>query len=241
MVAEPHARDRPDIVLVDIEGTTTPVAFVHRVLFPHARAALPALLAQTPHDPEVIEALAALARLAPGRDPLEHLTALMDRDEKLGPLKVLQGVTWRTGYADGRLVGELYPDVAPALRSWHADGVRLAVYSSGSSEAQELLFRHTAVGDLTSLFDGFFDTRVGAKRELWSYAGIAGCLGVGPASMLFLSDIEPELDAAQAAGMQTCQLVRAEDATQAGTRHQVAADFDQVAELFGLPAAGSPA
>ena len=238
MVGEPPAPQRPEIVLVDIEGTTTPIAFVHRVLFPHARAAFPALVQQRAGDPEVAQALAAIARLAPERDALEHLNALMDRDEKLGPLKLLQGITWREGYEAGVLVGEVYPDVPPALRAWHTDGVRLAIYSSGSSEAQQLLFRHSTGGDLTDMFDGFFDTRVGAKRDSLSYIGIAGCLGVAPGAVLFLSDIEPELDAAQAAGMRTCQLVRAGDRTQAGIRHPVAADFGQVAELFRLPVAG---
>ena len=235
MAAGPPAPEHPGVVLVDIEGTTTPIAFVHRVLFPHARAAFPALLRDRAEEPEVAGALAALARLAPEQDPLEHLYGLMDRDEKLGPLKVLQGITWREGYEAGLLAGEVYPDVPPALRTWHAHGIRLAIYSSGSEEAQRLLFRYSTAGDLAGLFDGFFDTKVGAKRETPSYATIATQLGVTPGSVLFLSDIEAELDAAKAAGMLTCQLARPADGTRAGSRHPVAVDFAQVAEHFHLP------
>lgn len=225
----------PGLVLTDIEGTTTPIAFVHRVLFPHARAALPALVGRRSEEKPVADALAEIARLAPSADPLTQLLSWMDDDAKITPLKTLQGLTWRDGYEAGLLQGELYPDVPPSLRGWHEAGVRLAVYSSGSEEAQRLIFRHSPDGDLSPLFDGFFDTRIGAKREAQSYRAIARALDLPAGDILFLSDIEAELDAAASAGLPTCQLVRAEDRTVAGMRHPVAETFDQVSARFGLP------
>ncbi|MGI4747190.1 MAG: acireductone synthase [Janthinobacterium lividum] len=225
----------PSVVLIDIEGTTTPIAFVHRVLFPHARMALPALVTGRSEDVQVAQALAEIERLAPGRDTLAQLFAWMDEDAKVTPLKTLQGITWRDGYEAGTLTGELYFDVAPALRRWHEAGLLLAVYSSGSEDAQKLIFGHSQDGDLAGLFSRFFDTRVGTKRDAESYAGIVGQLGVPPGHVLFLSDIVAELDAAASVGLLTCQLVREQDGTEAGTVHPVATDFDVVSLLFGLP------
>lgn len=227
----------PAVVVTDIEGTTTPIAFVHRVLFPHARQALPALVRQRAAEVLVADALAEIAQLAPGCDPVTQLLAWMDADAKITPLKTLQGLTWRDGYRSGLLLGELYPDVAPALRRWHRASIRLAIYSSGSEEAQRLLVAHSRDGDLSLLFDAYFDTRLGAKRDRASYAALVRRLEVAPGSVLFLSDVVAELDAASAAGLLTCQLVRPEDGTQASTSHPVAASFDAVADRFGLPRA----
>ena len=229
----------PILVVTDIEGTTTPIAFVHQMLFPYAREALPALLARRDADPAVAGALDAVRSLAPGRDPLAQLLDWMDADAKVTPLKTLQGIAWRDGYETGRLVGALYPDVAPALRAWHRSGTRLAVYSSGSEEAQRLIFGHSDAGDLGPLFEAFLDTRIGAKREPASYAELLRRQGVVPERTLFLSDTEAELDAATRSGLLTCQLVRAEDGTRPG-RHPVAEDFPAVAALFGLPDPPSP-
>ena len=225
----------PILVVTDIEGTTTPVAFVHQVLFPHARAALPALLARRDADPAVADALDAVKRLSPGRDPLAQLLDWMDADAKVTPLKTLQGIAWRDGYEAGRLVGALYPDVAPALQAWHRSGVRLAVYSSGSEDAQRLIFGHSTDGNLCPLFEAFLDTRIGAKREPAAYAELARRQEVPPERVLFLSDSEAELDAAARSGLLTCQLVRAADGTRPGAIHPVAEDFRAVATLFGLP------
>ena len=211
----------PILVVTDIEGTTTPVAFVHQVLFPHARAALPALLARRDADPAVADALDAVERLSPGWDPLAQLLDWMDTDAKVTPLKTLQGIAWRDGYEAGRLVGALYPDVAPALQAWHRSGVRLAVYSSGSEDAQRLIFGHSTDGNLCPLFEAFLDTRIGAKREPAAYAELARRQEVPPERVLFLS--------------LTCQLVRAADGTRPGAIHPVAKDFQAVATLFGLP------
>ena len=225
----------PTLVVTDIEGTTTPISFVHQVLFPFARAALPGLLAGRHADPAVVQALDAVERLSPGRDPLVQLLDWMDADAKVTPLKTLQGIAWRDGYRSGQLVGALYPDVAPALRAWHRSGVRLAVYSSGSEEAQRSLFGHSVDGDLLSLFEAFLDTRIGAKREPASYAVLVRRQEVAPEQTLFLSDVGAELDAAASAGLLTCQLVRPADGTRPGGRHPVADGFRAVAALFGLP------
>ena len=221
-------------VLTDIEGTTTPTAFVHDTLFPFARARLKLLLEERGREPAVAAELAEVARLAPGVPPLDALLAWMDRDAKVTPLKALQGIVWADGYASGELQGTLYPDVAPNLRRWAAAGVRLFVYSSGSVAAQRLIFRHSTAGDLAPLFEGFFDTRVGAKRELDSYDRIAIGIGVPTAELLFLSDLEAELDAAAAAGLRTCQVLRPQDGAAVAAAHPTAADFTAVAEKFSI-------
>lgn len=224
-------------VVTDIEGTTTAISFVHRVLFPYADAHLDAFLDARGGDPAVAAALAeAAADPDAGGDVRAALHRWIAEDRKFGPLKTLQGMIWEDGFRNGALRAHLYPDVAPALRAWHAGGIRLAVYSSGSVGAQKLLFAHTEAGDLTGLFGGFFDTAVGAKREPASYAAITARLGLPAGSILFLSDVEAELDAAAASGLATCQLVRAEDGTVATERHRTAGDFRAVPVAFGLPA-----
>lgn len=222
--------DRPKVVLLDIEGTTTSIAFVKDRLFPFAAEALDGFLAAHGARPEV----AAILAEVPGPDKSATVRGWMAVDAKVTPLKALQGLIWAEGYADGRIKGHLWPDVADALRAWHAAGVRLAIYSSGSEAAQRDLFGHSEAGDLTPLFQGFFDTRVGGKREAASYGAIAAALGVAPGEVLFLSDIAEELDAAAAAGMRVCQLVRAADGTVESGRHPAEASFPGVARRFGL-------
>ena len=225
----------PRLVLTDIEGTTTAIAFVHRTLFPFIAEALEEFIALHQGVPEVAAVLADVRMAAPGQAPLETLRGWMAADAKVTPLKALQGIMWRQGYADGRLRGHLWPDVAPALRAWHAAGTRLAVYSSGSEEAQRLLFGFSEAGDLAPLFEGFFDTRMGMKREVASYTAIAAALGLPPGDILFLSDVAEELDSASQAGMACCQVVRPEDGTQPSARHRQARDFAAVARDFALP------
>ncbi len=164
----------------------------------------------------------------PGPDRLATLLAWMDSDAKVTPLKTLQGIIWAAGYADGSIQGALYPDVAPALARWHRAGIRLAVYSSGSVAAQRLLFRHSVAGDVSALFDAHFDTGAGPKREAASYTAIATALAVMPKRILFLSDVVDELDAARAAGCDTCQVVRPDDGAIAGT-HRTATSFARIA------------
>lgn len=222
-------------VLTDIEGTTSAIAFVKETLFPFAEAALGDFLASRGDDAEVAAILREVREAAPGEEPIAALRRWMAEDAKVTPLKQLQGLIWEAGFRDGRLKGHLWPDVPMALRAWHAGGVRLAVYSSGSVAAQRLLFGHSVAGDLTPLFSGFFDTHVGGKREARSYARIAQEMGEAPADMLFLSDVAEELDAARDAGLQTCQLVRAADGTSPSGRHPEATDFPEVTRRFGLP------
>jgi enolase-phosphatase E1 len=221
--------DRPAVrvLLLDVEGTTTAVSFVHDVLFPFARARLREFLeTEAPRDPAVRADLALLqaerrAEAQPGapewRDatPEEALAAaatyaewLMDRDRKSTALKALQGRIWEGGYRSGLLKSHVYPDVRPALERWHAQGRSVAIFSSGSVLAQRLLFEHTAEGDLTPLIDGYFDTTTGPKREAASYRRIAEKLHVAPAAVQFVSDVPAELDAARTAGLGTALCVR---------------------------------
>ena len=201
-------------IITDIEGTTTPIAFVHEVLFPYARARLAEFCAAHGEEPEVAAALAAARELA--GEPELHLdgtitllTQWMDEDRKAGPLKVLQGMIWQTGYEEGMLKGQVYDDAAALLVRWQSRGLKLFVYSSGSVPAQKLIFGFSDKGDLTPLFDGYFDTVVGAKVEAGSYATIAKEIGIAPADILFLTDMPAEVVAARAAGLQVARIDRA--------------------------------
>lgn len=218
-------------VLTDIEGTTSALAFVHDVLFPYARAQLRSFLARRAYDPDVrplLERVEATAGRALARDEIIlQLEQWMDEDRKFGPLKTLQGLIWAEGYAQGELAGHVYDDAAHALRRWHAQSIRLCVYSSGSVQAQELLFRHSTRGDLSGLFSGWFDTSVGAKREPQSYTTIAAMLELPPSALLFLSDVVAELEAARSAGCATCLLVR-DGAPPPDCAHSVARSFDEI-------------
>ena len=187
-------------ILTDIEGTTTSLAFVAETLFPYARAALPAYVAA--HAQDLAALLDEVRATEPG-DPVATLQRWIDEDRKATPLKTIQGRIWAQGYAEGAFQGHVYPDAAQALRAWHASGYRLFVFSSGSVEAQKLIFGHSDQGDLTPLFSGWFDTTTGPKREAASYAEIARKIGEDPGAILFLSDIQAELDAADAAGFRT--------------------------------------
>jgi enolase-phosphatase E1 len=189
-------------VLLDIEGTTSSIAFVAEVLFPHARAHLRDFAATHP------EAVAPILAEVPGDDPVATLLQWIDEDSKATPLKTLQGMIWAEGYADGTLTGHVYPDTAAALRRWQAAGIAVHIYSSGSIAAQKLLFRHSSEGDLTPLIAGYFDTASGPKREPDSYRTIAAALGLPSDAILFVSDVQAEVDAAQMAGLQTLLIAR---------------------------------
>ncbi|HEY7192649.1 MAG TPA: acireductone synthase [Gemmatimonadales bacterium] len=209
-------------VLLDIEGTTTPLAFVQQVLFPYARARTHDFLYEHRDDPAVAADVALLrAEYAaeppspdlPPWEPEAYVYFLMDRDRKSTGLKALQGRIWEAGYRTGELQGkgEVYPDVRPALERWHTAGIRIAIFSSGSVQAQRNLFANTTAGDLSHLLSGYFDTTTGPKREALSYQTIAAALDVPPAQVLFVSDVAAELDAARIAGMRTALCVRDSD------------------------------
>jgi enolase-phosphatase E1 len=224
-------------VVTDIEGTTTPIAFVHQVLFPYARERLAGFVTAQGGDAEVAAALADARELggvpdASTDETVALLLAWIDEDRKAPPLKFLQGLIWRQGYEDGVLNGPVYDDAAAALTRWHAQGLRLFVYSSGSEEAQRLIFGYSDKGDLTPLFDGFFDTRIGGKLEAASYEAIARAAGMPAGEMLFLSDHAGEIAAARAAGMQCVQIDRAlpADAWREDATAPVAGSFDAVEE-----------
>jgi enolase-phosphatase E1 len=216
-------------VVTDIEGTTSSIRFVHEVLFPYARDRLAGFVAT--HRDSVASLLAEV-RAMEGREDLDEaavcgvLRRWMDEDRKATPLKALQGMIWREGYESGALTADIYDDTAPALRAWRDRGLRLFVYSSGSVEAQKLLFGHSAAGDLTPLFEGYFDTRVGAKAEAASYARIAEAIVLPPTEILFLSDAPSEIAAARAAGLQAIRVVR--DGPRAEGE---AASFDEISVI----------
>lgn len=203
------------VILTDIEGTTSSISFVKDVLFPYARASLPGFIRENGDRPDIRQWLDAVATehgaMCDDDMIVEVLQGWIDEDRKHTALKALQGMVWEAGYADGDFTAPLYPDVAPALRHWHAKGYPLAVFSSGSVPAQKLLFGHTDDGDLIPLFDAFFDTEVGHKREADSYRRIADELGRPASEIIFLSDVVAELDAAREAGMRTVLLDRLQD------------------------------
>ncbi|CAM3851798.1 acireductone synthase [Kibdelosporangium persicum] len=202
-------------VVVDIEGTLTPTSQVHVVLYDYARPRLGPWIDAHPSDPVVTEAVAQIRSLgglpetAGTAEIVSVLHGWMDADQKIAPLKTLQGLIWQRGYAEGDLVTELFPDVVPALRSWHDKGLDLAVFSSGSVAGQVAAFSRTTDGDITSLFATHFDTvNAGPKREAPSYRAIASALGAAAAEIVFCSDVPAELDAARADGWQTVGLAR---------------------------------
>lgn len=221
-----------DTFLLDIEGTTTPIDFVHRTLFPYARAHAGSYLRTRLGSPELREEADRFRRehtaeREAGESPpawrggsdeeklastLAYVTWLMDRDRKSTALKSLQGRIWEAGYREGTLRGQVYPEVPGALRRWREQGKTVAIFSSGSVLAQRLLFTHTGSGDLGGLIDAYFDTTTGPKKEAASYMAIAHILGREPDAVLFVSDVAVELDAAREAGMRTALCVRGGEA-----------------------------
>jgi len=235
-------------VLLDVEGTTTPAAFVHERLFPYSIAHMEEYLQRCIGDARVADELARLRdEYASDRrrglavppwpsgcranwiaSAARYARWLIERDRKSTPLKVLQGLIWEDGYESGELVGQLYPDVAGAIERWHRQGRRVAIFSSGSVLAQRLLFGHSIAGDLTPLLDSYYDTGTGPKMDPDSYRAIARELDVSPPLVLFVSDSLAELDAAAKAGMRTCLSVRTSDPPAVAT-HPFVASFEGLA------------
>lgn len=219
-------------IITDIEGTTSRISFVTEVLFPYAERELPAYIDANQHDAEVATQLAACRELMQQNDASvaqisEQLLRWIKADAKVTPLKALQGMVWQHGYQSGAFTGHVYADTVTQLRHWHSQGIALYVYSSGSVQAQQLLFKYSDAGDLTPLFSGYFDTRIGAKRDISAYAAILQQLQLPPKQVLFLSDVTAELDAAAQLGIATVQLIRE---GQAADQHKTASDFYQVME-----------
>ncbi|WP_242129145.1 acireductone synthase [Sphingobium sp. Sx8-8] len=201
----------PRAIVTDIEGTTSSISFVHDILFPYSRSRL---ADHVRAHADRLTALLDAVRIEAGEREMSvdaciaQLVAWHDADRKIGPLKTLQGIIWAEGFAAGELQGHAYADAVAGLRRWHARGIPLYVYSSGSVAAQKLLFGHSSWGDLTPLFSGYFDTAIGGKKEMASYLAIADALALAPSDLLFLSDVEAELAAAREAGLSTILLVR---------------------------------
>ncbi len=238
------------VILLDIEGTTTPIDFVYKTLFPYASRKLESFVREHARDPEIaslIEELRAQHELdernrlqPPGwledsaearlRSSIEYGQWLIARDSKCAPLKSLQGKIWQQGFESGELRGQVYPDVPIAFERWRRKEKIICIYSSGSVLAQQMLFRTTPSGDLTSYISQFFDTRVGVKTESESYEKIAASLSRGPREFLFVSDVVKEIEAARSAGMQAilCSRDPCADASQGAGR--IIHSFD---EIFG--------
>ncbi|KIV75574.1 2,3-diketo-5-methylthiopentyl-1-phosphate enolase-phosphatase [Pseudomonas sp. FeS53a] len=200
-------------ILTDIEGTTSAVSFVFDVLFPYAARHLPGFVSEHAAEPAVAEQVEAVRRESGEPEAsIERVVAILlewiAEDRKATPLKALQGMVWEQGYRAGQLKGHVYPDAVEALRRWHAEGYRLYVYSSGSIQAQKLIFGCSEAGDLSPLFSGYFDTTSGPKREAGSYRRIVEAIGLPAEEVLFLSDVVQELDAAREAGLPTIGLAR---------------------------------
>jgi enolase-phosphatase E1 len=218
-------------ILTDIEGTTTSISFVFDVLFPYARKHIAGFVRANVDKSVVQKELNEINREVGQQLSVEQAIAQLiewiDQDRKITPLKSLQGMIWKQGYANKGFTGHVYPDAVKYLREWHKAGIQLYVYSSGSVPAQKLLFGYSDVGDLTPLFEGYFDTGIGMKKNSDSYQRISVEIGLDPGQVLFLSDSVEELDAAREAGMQTAWLVRdGQDA--ASTGHPVCHDFSEI-------------
>lgn len=224
------------VILTDIEGTTSSISFVHDVLFPYAAEHMAAFVREQATDNAAVQdQLKAVAKES--EVDASDLEALVDvlltwirEDRKATPLKALQGMIWEKGYRDGDFQGHVYQDAADKLREWHDRGLRQYVYSSGSVQAQQLIFGFSTCGNLTPFFSGYFDTRIGAKREVKAYRNILDELGVDAETVLFLSDVTQELDAAAEAGMETILLVRGDESVE--TEYPVARDFNEVDRLM---------
>lgn len=227
-------------VVLDIEGTTTPVEFVYQMLFSFARAHAAEYLDRERHSEACREAVALLrdeqlSDVARGESPPESIPAyvmwLMDRDRKSRGLKALQGHIWEAGYRRGALRGHVFGDVPRAMERWRARGIHIYIYSSGSVLAQRLLFGSTPVGDLTKFLSGYFDTAVGAKTSADSYRRIVGSIGAQRDQILFVSDVKGELDAAAEAGIRTALCVRSSDEPQPSSGpHPVIHTFDDIVD-----------
>jgi len=233
-------------ILLDIEGTTTPIAFVHDVLFTYAREHVRDYVVQHLNDLTAditqlreehrrdtdsgAESSTEPPPFANDPDSIEtYVHWLIDRDRKSTGLKSLQGKIWREGYANGTLKAQVFADVRPAFERWQEAGLRISIFSSGSALAQQLLFAHTDDGDLTTFISGYFDTNIGAKGDAESYRRIANEMTLAPREILFISDVTTELEAANAAGMETRLSIRPGNQPQPGPdRFQIIHSLDEI-------------
>jgi enolase-phosphatase E1 len=201
---------------MDIEGTTTSVSFVYEVLFPYFQNNIQRL-EKVKNLKQVKQAFDQVKEIVRNEENIElnSVQEIIDKlliwskeDRKVTPLKTLQGVLWQTGYKTGEIVGHVYTEVPVKLMEWKKKGLRMGIFSSGSVTAQKLLFGYTATGDLNRYLEHYFDTKTGSKRDVNTYKEIARKINFEPKHILFLSDIFEELEAANAAGFKTIQLIR---------------------------------
>ena len=231
-------------VLIDIEGTTTPIALVHDVLFSYARDHVKEFLQANSGSEEVRADIELLRQehaedISKDRNPpaldstldsiASYVEWLIGCDRKSTGLKSLQGKLWKQGYLDGSLKSQVFDDVAPAMKRWHEAGLNVSIFSSGSVLAQQLLFAHTNAGDLTGFIDNYFDTNVGKKTDADSYHRIAADLGLEAQEIVFISDVVGELDAAKQAGMKTLLSLRPGNPPQESDQ-----SFDRVTDFTEL-------
>lgn len=219
-------------IVTDIEGTTSAIDFVHQVLFPYSTKALPDYVRQHAQEAEIATIIAQVkAEIKQSDADLEIVIAtLLDwiaTDQKITPLKTLQGFIWETGFKNNHFQGHIYEDACRNLKQWQQAGIKLYVFSSGSVKAQKLLFGYSQFGDLTYLFKGYFDTQVGNKKTVTAYQNIQKAIALPASEILFLSDVIAELDAAKIAGFHTLLLDREKsiDNTQG---HDVVSDFNTI-------------
>ena len=230
-------------ILLDIEGTTTPISFVHDVLFSYARNHASDFLTNNIGSDEVRADVGMLYEehamdVVKGNQPppltedieslADYINWLIEYDRKSTGLKSLQGKIWRKGYLDGSLKSQVFADVAPAFERWRAAGLSVNIFSSGSVLAQQLLFAHTDPGDLTKFIYKYFDTNTGKKGEAESYQRIAAEIGVDASEIVFISDVVDELDAAEEAGMKTLLSIRPGNIVPRPTNHRMIDSFDQI-------------
>ena len=236
-------------ILLDIEGTTCPVSFVTHTLFPYAQSELKNFLESHRNDPstsQIIKNAEEEWRQDNGEDSMilmrqldesqlpthlkieAYLQLLIKSDKKSTALKDIQGKIWREGYTTGKISSKLYEDAYKSLKRWHKQGSRLAVYSSGSVEAQHLLYKYTNKGDLEYLFSHWFDTHIGNKKSQSSYTAIALAMDCEPQNILFISDNNDECDAAMNAGLLTLYSLREGNPQQEPRDHPVIGSLEDV-------------
>lgn len=204
------------LFLFDIEGTTTDVNFVHKVLFPYSYNCLEQFVLQHQTEPKVMKAIEDVRQTVWDEeqkklglyDVIAKLKEWIQKDRKHGALKEIQGLIWDVGYSKGEYKGHLYSDVKPFFAKILSTNTQIGIYSSGSVHAQKLIFGYSVEGDLTPMISYFFDTKVGGKREKSSYEKIAEETKLKPQEIHFFSDIREELVAAKAAGFGVTQLLR---------------------------------
>ena len=246
MLVEAFDSARIRAILLDVEGTTTPIDFVFKTLFPFASAYAEDFLRRNVRDPEVAEIIEQLlqtrraetADQAPGcadttsEERLSlaarYVRSLIESDSKITPLKTLQGKIWKEGFERGELKGEVYADVRPAFARWSEQGRRTAIFSSGSVLAQKLLFSHSTAGDLSPFLSAYFDTTSGPKREAEAYQKIAASIGLQAPAILFVSDVAEELDAASSTGMKTAHSLRPGISPLKDGRHRAVRTFNEI-------------